>query len=302
MSVEYNADKTKFRNPVTGRMIKIGAQSHEELCRGIRDGLFKQVADKIAPCPELKKRGRKVGFRFGKKEEEQKKAPMKIKMKVEKKKKKPIKIKVVKSKSQKKKETSRSKATARAQEVATVQRSRRLLHQDVEALEVNPALQSASAGMAGDRFKVSGARPKKQTVPKKPKVSRQRKDLAQQAALGGIGYHLKQSRKLGLAREVRQFGREGQLMQKQLKSIPTSEIIKTQFYKSPASRETFKQEKFKKQPKEPWYPRLDRPWNLQEGDFLEGYGSEKEGRRFFGKRKKKKGKTPVNFIDDMSVV
>ena len=59
MSVEYNADKTKFKNPSGGRWIKINGATHQAICRQIRQGLIPKSTEKsIPPCPSVKNVGR----------------------------------------------------------------------------------------------------------------------------------------------------------------------------------------------------------------------------------------------------
>ena len=65
-NVEYNEDKTKFKNPLTGRMTKIEGPTHKAICRKIKSGELKDKAiiDQIPDCPKLFVRGRKPGTRF----------------------------------------------------------------------------------------------------------------------------------------------------------------------------------------------------------------------------------------------
>ena len=67
-NVEYNEDKKKFRNPLTGRMTKIEGPTHKAICRKINSGELKDkdIIDKIPDCPKLFVRGRKPGTRFNK--------------------------------------------------------------------------------------------------------------------------------------------------------------------------------------------------------------------------------------------
>ena len=51
----------KFKNPLSNSMVLVGGPTHEKLCRLIREGKLSQVG--VPPCPTLKKRGRKTGFR-----------------------------------------------------------------------------------------------------------------------------------------------------------------------------------------------------------------------------------------------
>ena len=98
MTVEYNEEKTKFRNPLPPhRMIKILGATHKELCRRMRLGkLEEKFRPSIPDCPTVKK----VGRPFKKIIDAKKEKKIKIKISSPKpkkeKKKKMIKIKIVK--------------------------------------------------------------------------------------------------------------------------------------------------------------------------------------------------------------
>jgi hypothetical protein len=51
----------KFKNPMSNSMVLVGGPTHLKLCRLIREGKLSQAG--VPPCPDLKKRGRKVGYR-----------------------------------------------------------------------------------------------------------------------------------------------------------------------------------------------------------------------------------------------
>jgi len=77
MPVQYNEEKTRFRNPLPPhRMIKVGAATHLELCRRLRLGRLKEEFQSAIPdCPTVKNVGRPkktIAIRIKKKQKMQK--------------------------------------------------------------------------------------------------------------------------------------------------------------------------------------------------------------------------------------
>ncbi len=144
MSISYNDDKTKFRNPTkpSHRWVKVNGPTHEQLCRDLRNGNYKAVSNQIPPCPKLKTRGRKEGFRLPNKAK-QVKAP-KVK------KEKTIKIKIVKKKKKAKPKTVKIKikSTSQSRQTATLLKKAEASRRRVEQHQ-----QDASAFFADRRAK-----------------------------------------------------------------------------------------------------------------------------------------------------